>query len=84
MDARRNSRADREDRTNRGYHVRRGGRYDSGEDRSPSPNPTGPKAFSARILSTPFPACFRPPTNITKYSGEMNLGLWLSDYRLAC
>jgi hypothetical protein len=30
----------------RGYHPRRGGCYDSEEDRSPSPEPPGPRAFS--------------------------------------
>jgi hypothetical protein len=29
-------------RVRRGYHPRRGGGYDSGEDRSPSPEPPGP------------------------------------------
>jgi hypothetical protein len=35
-------RAHLDDRARRGYHPRRGGRYDSGEDRSPSPEPPGP------------------------------------------
>jgi hypothetical protein len=35
-------RAHLDDRTRRGYHPRRGGRYDSEEDRSPSPKPPGP------------------------------------------
>jgi hypothetical protein len=30
----------------------------------------------------PFLARFRQPTNVTKYSGETNLELWLDDYRL--
>ena len=30
------------------------------------------------------PPRFRQPTTLTKYSGEMDLGLWLNDYRLAC
>jgi hypothetical protein len=33
-----------DERVRRGYHPRRGGRYDSGEDRSPSPEPPGPQA----------------------------------------
>jgi hypothetical protein len=37
----------------RGYHPRRGGRYDSGEDRSPSPEPPGPQAFSWAIQRAP-------------------------------
>jgi hypothetical protein len=68
----------------RGYHPRRGGRYDSGEDRSPSPEPPGPQAFSRAIRRTPFPTRFRTPTTITKYSGETRPELWLADYRLAC
>ena len=40
------------------------GRYDSGEDRSPSPEPPGPQAFSRAIRRAPFPTWFRPPTTI--------------------
>jgi hypothetical protein len=65
------------------YHPRRGGRYDSGEDRSPSPEPPGPQAFSRAIRRAPFPTRFRTPTTITKYSGETRPELWLADYRLA-
>jgi hypothetical protein len=68
----------------RGYHPKRGGRYDSGEDRSPSPEPPGPQAFSRAIRRAPFPTQFRAPTTITKYSGETRPELWLADYRLAC
>jgi hypothetical protein len=39
---RRDRRARLEERVCRGYHPRRGGRYDSEEDRSPSPEPPGP------------------------------------------
>jgi hypothetical protein len=73
-----------DDRARRGYHPRRGGRYDSGEDRSPSPEPPGPQAFSRAIRRAPFPTRFRTPTTITKYSGETRPELWLADYRLAC
>jgi hypothetical protein len=38
----RNRRAHLDEKVRRGYHPRRGGRYDSGEDRSPSPEPPGP------------------------------------------
>jgi hypothetical protein len=38
----RNRRAHLDEKVHRGYHPRRGGRYDSGEDRSPSPEPPGP------------------------------------------
>jgi hypothetical protein len=72
-----------DERVRRGYHPRRGGRYDSGEDRSPSPEPPGPQAFSRAIRRAPFPTRFRPPTTITKYSGETRPELWLTDYRLA-
>jgi hypothetical protein len=68
----------------RGYHPRHGGRYDSEEDRSPSPEPPGPRVFSRAIRRAPFPARFRAPTTITKYSGETRPELWLADYRLAC
>jgi hypothetical protein len=45
----RNRRAHLDERVRRGYHPRRGERYDSGEDRSPSPEPPGPQAFSRAI-----------------------------------
>jgi hypothetical protein len=77
-------RARLEEKVHRGYHPRRGGRYDSGEDRSPSPEPLGPRVFSWAIRWAPFPARFRAQTTITKYSGETRPELWLADYRLAC
>jgi hypothetical protein len=43
---RRDRRACLEERVHRGYHPRRGGHYDSEEDRSPSPEPLGPRVFS--------------------------------------
>jgi hypothetical protein len=45
-----------EERVHRGYHPRRGGCYDSEEDRSPSPEPPGPRVFSRAIRRAPFPA----------------------------
>jgi hypothetical protein len=81
---RRDRRARLDEKVRRGYHPRRGGRYDSEEDRSPSPEPLGPQAFSRAIRRAPFPARFRAPTTITKYSGETRPELWLADYRLAC
>jgi hypothetical protein len=39
---RRNRRACLDEKVRRGYHPRRGGHYDNGEDRSPSPEPPGP------------------------------------------
>ncbi|XP_072149541.1 uncharacterized protein [Setaria viridis] len=50
------------------------GRTDNEEDRSPSPDLAGPRTFSARILNAPFPARFRQPTNVAKYSEETNPG----------
>jgi hypothetical protein len=76
---RRDRRAHLDEKVRQGYHPRRGGRYDSGEDRGPSPEPPGPQAFSRAIRRAPFPTRFRAPTTITKYSE-----LWLADYRLAC
>jgi hypothetical protein len=77
-------RARLEEKVRQGYHPRRGGRYDSEEDRSPSPEPPGPRVFSRAIRRASFPARFRAPTTITKYSGETRTELWLADYRLAC
>ena len=77
-------RARLEERVRRGYHPRRGGRYDTEEDRSPSPEPPGPWVFSRAILRVSFSARFRAPTTITKYSGETRPELWLADYWLAC
>jgi hypothetical protein len=68
----------------RGYHSRSGGHYDTEEDRSPSLEPLGPRVFSRAIRRASFPARFRAPTTITKYSGETRPELWLVDYRLAC
>jgi hypothetical protein len=73
-----------DERVCRGYHPRHGGRYDSEEDRSPSPEPPGPQAFSRAIRRAPFSTRFWAPTTITKYSGETRPKLWLADYRLAC
>jgi hypothetical protein len=67
---RRDRRARLEEKVHRGYHPRRGGRYDSEEDRSPLPEPSGPRVFSRAIRRAPFSARLRAPTTITKYSGE--------------
>jgi hypothetical protein len=77
-------RARLDEKVRRGYHPRRGGRCNSEEDRSPSPEPPGPRVFSRAIRRASFPARFQAPTTITKYSGEMRPELWLADYRLAC
>jgi hypothetical protein len=55
---RRDRRARLDEKVCRGYHPRRGGRYDSEEDRSPSPEPPGPQAFSRAIRRAPFPTQF--------------------------
>jgi hypothetical protein len=81
---RRDRRAHLDDKVRRNNHPRRGGRYDSGEDRSPSPEPPDPQAFNRAIRRAPFPTRFQTPTTITKYSGETRPELWLADYRLAC
>jgi hypothetical protein len=67
-----------------GYHPRRGGRYDSDEDRSSTPEPPGTRVFSREIRMATFPQRFRQPTTIVKYNGETDPRLWLNDYRLAC
>ena len=54
----------------------------SGKDRSPSPDLPGPQAFGWHILNVSFPLWYRPLTNVPKYSGETNPGLWLKNYRL--
>jgi hypothetical protein len=80
----RNRRTHLDEKVRRGYHPRRGGRYDSGEDRSPSLEPPGLQDFSRAIRRAPFSTRFQTPTTITKYSGETRPELWLADYRLAC
>jgi hypothetical protein len=54
----RNCRAHLDEKVHQGYHPRHGGRYDSGEDRNPSPKPPGPQAFSRAIRQAPFPTRF--------------------------
>jgi hypothetical protein len=67
-----------------GYHPRRGGCYDSREDRSPTSEPPGTRVFSREIRTESFPQRFRQPTTIIKYNGETDPRVWLNDYRLAC
>jgi hypothetical protein len=76
--------ANAEARAAPGYRPRRGGVYDSREDRSPTPEPPGTRVFSQDIRTTSFPQCSRQPTSIDKYNGEMDPRVWLNDYRLAC
>jgi hypothetical protein len=73
-----------ETRATVGYHPRRGGHYDSREDRSPTPEPPRTCVFSREILTASFPQRFRQPTSIDKYTGETDPRVWLNDYRLAC
>jgi hypothetical protein len=54
------------------YHPRQGSRYDSREDRSPSPEPLGPQVFNKAIRCALFPPRFRASTTITKYSGKQS------------
>jgi hypothetical protein len=54
----RDRRARLEEKVCRGYHPRRRGHYDSEEDRSPSPEPPGPRVFSQAIRRAPFLARF--------------------------
>jgi hypothetical protein len=75
---------DSEARVVMGHHPRRGGHYDSQEDRSPTPKPPGTRVFSREICTASLPQRFRQPTTIEKYTGETDPRLWLNDYRLAC
>jgi hypothetical protein len=67
-----------------GYHPQRGARYDSREDRSPTPEPPGTRVFSREIRTESFPQRFCQPTSIDKYTGETDPRVWRNDYRLAC
>jgi hypothetical protein len=40
--------------------------------------------FSREIRTMSFPQCFRQPTSIDKYTGEMDPCVWLNDNRLTC
>src|SRR5688500_18263652 len=80
----RDRRARLDEKVRRGYHPRRGGRYDSEEDWSPSPEPPGLQAFSRAIRRVPFPTRFRALTTIAKHSGETRPDVGLADSRLAC
>jgi hypothetical protein len=71
-------------RATAGYHPRRGGCYDSQEDRSPTPELPGTRVFSREIRTTSFPQRYRQPTSIDKYNGETDPRVCLNDYHLAC
>jgi hypothetical protein len=51
-------RGDAEVRAAAGYHPRRDGRYDSREDRSPTPEPPGTRVFNREIRTANFPQRF--------------------------
>ena len=53
------------------------------DDRSPTPEGPRPRAFDQSTRRAPFPQRFRPPINITKYTEETNLYIWLEDFWLA-
>jgi hypothetical protein len=82
INARRTSKA--EARAAAGYHPRRGGRYDSDEDRSPTPEPPGNPRVQPGDPHGDLPPAFRQPTTIVKYNGETDPCVCLNDYRLAC
>jgi hypothetical protein len=82
INARRTSKADV--RAAAGYHPQRGGRYNSDEDRSPTPEPPGTRVFSQEIRAAAFPQGFRQPTTIVKYNGETDPRVWFNDYHLEC
>ena len=68
---------DEEGSVAKNYRPLRGGHYDNEYDWSMSPEPLGPKVFTFGIRSSRVPSKYRPPTNITKYGGETDPGLWL-------
>jgi hypothetical protein len=78
----RNRRAHLDERVRRGYHPKRGGCYDSGEDHSPSPEPPGPQAFSRAIRRAPFPTRFRTrlPSQSTRGRRGRNCGSRTTDW----
>ena len=55
LDAHRHSRSDEWEEASYSYHLCRGGRYDSSEYRSLSPDLLGPQAFGRHILNAAFP-----------------------------
>jgi hypothetical protein len=56
-----------------GYHPWRGGRYDSREDRSPTPEPLGTRMLIREIRTAIFPQHFRQPTRSTSTWGRRTL-----------
>jgi hypothetical protein len=68
IDARRTSNA--EARAAVGYHPRRGGRYDSGEDRSPTLEPPGTRVFSREIRTATFLLASASPRRSSNTTGR--------------
>jgi hypothetical protein len=60
------------DGASRGYDAHRGGRYDSSEDCSPSPEPPGPRVFSKTIRRTQLPIQFHPQRVSPSITGRPN------------
>jgi hypothetical protein len=53
-----------------GYHPRRGGRYDSREDRSPTPEPPGTRVFNREIRTASFRSASASPRRSTSTRGR--------------
>jgi hypothetical protein len=66
---------DAEARAVAGYHLQRGGRYDSREDRSPTLEPPGTRVFSREIRTTSFPSASAspPPSPSTRGRGPSSM-----------
>jgi hypothetical protein len=62
-----------EARTVAGYHPRRGGRYDSREDRLPMPEPLGTRVFSREIRTANIPQRFTNPPPSPNTQGKQTL-----------
>jgi hypothetical protein len=68
ISARRTSKADA--RAAAGYHPRRGERYDSDEDRSPTLEPPGTRVFSREIRVAAFPSASASPQPSSSITGK--------------
>jgi hypothetical protein len=67
-----------------GYHPRRGGRYDSREDHSLTPEPPGIRVLSREIHTTSSGSASASPRPSTSTRGRRTPRVWLNDYHLAC
>jgi hypothetical protein len=68
INARRTRKA--EARAAAGYHPRRGGRYDSDEDRSPTAEPPGPACSAGRSAQRPSPSASASPRPSSSTTGR--------------